>query len=174
MTSCAFLHFQDGLHKLFFSGFHETAFRTFYAGRSDKPDGFRFSILPGRFPRLPRSMPQNKTPGITYNAHYKDWSFKKLPSKNWQSIVHKTIPKPPASVEWIFRTFRQSSRRRPPPSATHHPGSVRTFRGVHAPELLLLSRNVRKISLFCTGRLRNCFVHDARRYRYRRVFQSSF
>lgn len=57
---------------------------------------------------------KTKPPGITYNAHYKDWSFKKLPSKNWQSIVHKTVPKPPASVEWIFRTFRQSSRRRPP------------------------------------------------------------
>jgi len=135
---------------------------------------FVFPSYPADSHVCPGLCRKTKPPGITYNAHYKDWSFKKLPSKNWQSIVHKTVPKPPASVEWIFRTFRQSSRRRPQPSATHHPGSVRTFRGVHAPELLLLSRNVRKISLFCTGRLRNCFVHDARRYRYRRVFRAAF
>lgn len=105
MTSYAFLHFQGRLHKLFFSVFHETAFRTFYAGRSAiSRTASGFPSSPADSHACPRSMLQNKnkisqnsiTPTIKIGAA-------KSSLQNRQSIVHKTVPKPPASVEWIFQ-----------------------------------------------------------------------
>lgn len=91
MKPYAFLHSQSRPHKLFFSCFRETAFRTFYAGRPVKAS-----------------------------------------SKTRQGTVHKTVPEPPAFVEWIFQAFRKTLI--PPAAVRRSPsGFVADFPGHPCP-----------------------------------------
>ena len=52
----------------------------------------------------------------------------------------------PASGNGFSKIFRQSNIRRTQPPAIRHPGSLRAFGDIHVTTLLMIGRNIKKIS----------------------------